>query len=212
VTALADAVLVVHAALVLFIVGGLAAIWVGAAFHWRWVRSRVFRGVHLAAIGIVALLALLGVACPLTVLEDALRHEAGSTQGFVQRWVGRLLYYELPAWVFTVAYVAFAALVALTWRLVRPGGNAMCETAPAGAISQCNAFREVIMKSDGSNGNLRAFVQTAERAGGFVWVITLVDFDAKNVRRSLVSDESFSTAAAAKDAGEARLAGMSEDR
>ena len=209
---LADAVLVVHAALVLFIVGGLAAIWLGAAFNWRWVRGRAFRGVHLAAIGVVALLALLGIACPLTVLEDALRHDTGATQGFVQRWVGRLLYYELPAWVFTAAYVAFAALVALTWRLVRPGRNAMCNAPPADAFSQCNAFREVIMKSEDSNGNLRAFVQTAERAGGFVWVIALVDFDAKNVRRALVSDDSFSTAAAARDAGEARLAGMSEDR
>jgi hypothetical protein len=56
---LADAVLVVHAALVLFIVGGLFAIWLGAAFNWRWVRGRGFRGVHLAAIGVVALLALL---------------------------------------------------------------------------------------------------------------------------------------------------------
>ncbi|CAB3761484.1 DUF2784 domain-containing protein [Paraburkholderia humisilvae] len=117
---LADAVLVVHAALVLFIVGGLAAIWLGALFDWQWVQGRVFRCVHLAAIGVVALLALLGIACPLTVLEDWLRHDTGATQGFVQRWVGRMLYYELPAWVFTVAYVAFAALVALTWRRVPP--------------------------------------------------------------------------------------------
>jgi hypothetical protein len=75
-----------------------------------------------------------------------------------------------------------------------------------------DAFPEVVMKSEGNNDNLRAFVQTAERAGGFVWVITLVDFDAKNVRRSLVSDDTFSTAAAAKDAGDARLAAMSADR
>ncbi|MFC0401267.1 DUF2784 domain-containing protein [Paraburkholderia rhizosphaerae] len=119
-TGLADTVLVVHAAIVLFIVGGLVAIWLGALFNWPWVRGRVFRGVHLAAIGVVALLALSGIACPLTVLEDCLRNDAGATEGFIQRWVGRMLYYELPAWVFTVAYVAFAALVALTWRLVPP--------------------------------------------------------------------------------------------
>jgi hypothetical protein len=116
----ADAVLVVHAALVLFIVGGLAAIWLGAGLQWRWVHHRMFRSVHLCAILVVAVLALAGVACPLTVLEDALRHEQGATQGFVQRWVGRLLYYRLPLWVFTLAYAAFAALVLLTWRLVPP--------------------------------------------------------------------------------------------
>ncbi|RQS63634.1 hypothetical protein DID96_29270 [Burkholderia sp. Bp8963] len=63
-----------------------------------------------------------------------------------------------------------------------------------------------------TSGNLRAFVQTAEHAGAFVWVISLVDFDAQNVRRAFVSDETFGTAAAARDAGEARLAGMREDR
>lgn len=63
-----------------------------------------------------------------------------------------------------------------------------------------------------TSGNVRAFVQTAEHAGAFVWVISLVDFDAQTVKRALVSDETFGTSAAARDAGEARLAGMREDR
>ncbi|EEC34874.1 conserved hypothetical protein [Burkholderia pseudomallei Pakistan 9] len=41
-----------------------------------------------------------------------------AAQGFVQRWVGRLLYHDLPAWAFTVAYVLFALLVWLTWRRI----------------------------------------------------------------------------------------------
>ncbi|AIV80264.1 hypothetical protein Y037_3697 [Burkholderia pseudomallei MSHR983] len=117
-TRLADIVLVVHALLVLFIVGGLAAIWTGAALGWRWVRARTFRLAHLLAIGIVAALAALGIDCPLTVLEDRLRTGAPDAQGFVQRWVGRLLYHDLPAWAFTVAYVLFALLVWLTWRRI----------------------------------------------------------------------------------------------
>ncbi|CAJ3056718.1 putative transmembrane protein [Burkholderia pseudomallei] len=117
-TWLADIVLVVHALLVLFIVGGLAAIWTGAALGWRWVRARTFRLAHLLAIGIVAALAALGIDCPLTVLEDRLRTGAPDAQGFVQRWVGRLLYHDLLAWAFTVAYVLFALLVWLTWRRI----------------------------------------------------------------------------------------------
>ncbi|MBN3785781.1 hypothetical protein [Burkholderia sp. Ac-20353] len=62
-----------------------------------------------------------------------------------------------------------------------------------------------------TSGNLRAFVQTAEHAGAFVWVISVIDFDEQNVRRAFVSDETFGTAAAARDAGEARLAGMRKD-
>ncbi|WP_044042012.1 hypothetical protein [Caballeronia insecticola] len=63
-----------------------------------------------------------------------------------------------------------------------------------------------------NEGNLRAFVQTAEQAGGFVWVITLVDFAAREVKRALVSEENFSTADAARDAGNDCLKGMSNDR
>lgn len=68
------------------------------------------------------------------------------------------------------------------------------------------------MSSSNGNGSLKAFVQTAEQTGGFVWVITLVDFDAREVRRSLVSEEAWPTRAAAQDAGEARLAALAADR
>ncbi|HEY1611111.1 MAG TPA: hypothetical protein VGG24_17740 [Paraburkholderia sp.] len=63
-----------------------------------------------------------------------------------------------------------------------------------------------------SSSELKAFVQTAEQTGGFVWVITLVDFAAREVRRSLVSEDVWSTRAAAQDAGEARLAALAADR
>ncbi|QIE24243.1 hypothetical protein SBC1_21370 [Caballeronia sp. SBC1] len=67
------------------------------------------------------------------------------------------------------------------------------------------------MKAD-DKGDVRAFVQTAEQAGEYVWVITLVDFGAQNVKRSLVSDETYATRAAAKDAGDAHLKALEEDR
>jgi len=116
---LADLVLVVHFAFVLFVVGGLAAIWAGAAAGWRWVRDFRFRVAHLGAIVFVAAESLAGVWCPLTVWEDALRgrHEEKS---FVARWIHRLMFYELPESLFSVAYVIFAAAVAATWWLVRP--------------------------------------------------------------------------------------------
>lgn len=117
---LADAVLVVHALVALFILGGLAAIWVGDPLGWVWVRLRFFRLAHLCAIGLVSTLSLLGITCPLTALEDWLRDGSLGTQGFIQRWVSRLLYYNMPASVFTIAYVAFALLVLLTWLRIPP--------------------------------------------------------------------------------------------
>lgn len=116
---LADAILVVHFAFVAFVVGGFGTIWIGAARGWRWIRNVRFRIAHLAAIGFVAAEALLGVMCPLTVWEDALRGRA-SDAGFIARWIHAVMFYELPPWVFTAAYVAFALVVALTFWLVPP--------------------------------------------------------------------------------------------
>ncbi|WP_197325595.1 DUF2784 domain-containing protein [Ralstonia solanacearum] len=117
---LADTVLVLHALVVLFIVGGLIAILAGAALKHDWVRNRAFRLTHLAAIGVVATLALLDVPCPLTVLEDWLRTGAAGPQGFVQRWVSAWLYYDLPTWVFATAYVTFLLVVVVTWWRIPP--------------------------------------------------------------------------------------------
>ena len=113
-SALADAILVIHAAFVLFVVGGLAATWLGLACGWSYARNPWFRGLHLAAIAFVVIESLLGFACPLTAWEDALRGERPDA-GFIQRWVHAWLFWRAPAWVFTAAYVAFGALVAATW-------------------------------------------------------------------------------------------------
>ena len=120
---LADLVLVAHFAFVLFVVGGFAAIWLGAALGWRWVRSRAFRYAHLGAIVFVAAQSLVGAACPLTVWENVLRRGTSDGPSFVARWVGRLLYYHFPEWVFALAYVVFASAVAVTLWLVPPRGG-----------------------------------------------------------------------------------------
>jgi hypothetical protein len=115
----ADLVLSVHLAFVAFVVGGLAAIWLGAAFGWTWATSRAFRVLHLAAIAIVVAESLAGIACPLTAWEDALRGTREET-GFIARWLREALYWNLPLWVFTLLYCAFGALVAWTWFRVPP--------------------------------------------------------------------------------------------
>jgi hypothetical protein len=116
---LANLVLVIHFAFVAFVVGGLAAIWIGAAAGWRWVRNFRFRVIHLAAIVFVAAEALVGVMCPLTVWEDALRGRESDT-GFIARWIHGVMFYQLPPWVFTTAYLSFAVVVALTFWAVPP--------------------------------------------------------------------------------------------
>ena len=116
---LADLILLVHFCFVVFVVCGLFLIWLGAARGWRWVRNFWYRIAHLAAILFVAGESVAGMVCPLTVWEDALRGR-GHESSFIQRWVGRLLYYDFPEWVFIAAYLLFALAVVITFIRVRP--------------------------------------------------------------------------------------------
>lgn len=115
----ADALLVAHFLVAGFVVCGLPLVWLGAGLGWRWVRNPWFRYAHLAAIAVIALEGLAGVACPLTIWEDLLRGGL-RPQSFVGRWVQRLLYYDAPEWLFTALYVAWALATLLTLRLLPP--------------------------------------------------------------------------------------------
>lgn len=115
---LADAVLVVHAAVVLFVAGGLLAIVLGGWRGWAWTATPAFRTAHALAIGIVVAQAWLGADCPLTTLESWLRLQAHGepyTQGFIAHGLQRLIFYDAPAWLFTLGYTLFAAAVAAAW-------------------------------------------------------------------------------------------------
>lgn len=116
---LADLILALHFAFVLFVVGGLALVWIGAAAGWRWVRNFWFRTAHVAGILFVAAESVAGVLCPLTVWEDALRGR-DAEKSFIARWVHYLMFYDLPERVFTLVYCLFAAAVIATWWWVRP--------------------------------------------------------------------------------------------
>ena len=120
---LADMVLALHAAIVLFVVGGLVHVWAGYRRGWPGARSLSLRLAHLAAIGVVVAQAWLGRLCPLTIWEMALRRQAGQTtygESFVAHWLGRLLYWEAPGWVFTAAYTAFGLAVLAAWWWLPP--------------------------------------------------------------------------------------------
>lgn len=110
---LADFVLMVHFLYVLFVVGSLPVIWLGAWLKLAFVRNRWFRYGHLAAIGLVVIESLIGAICPLTAWENALR-QVEMDVGFLQFWIHKIMFYNVPESVLTVVYVLFAGLVAAT--------------------------------------------------------------------------------------------------
>jgi hypothetical protein len=120
---LANAVLLLHVGVVLFIVASLPLILLGGALRWRWVRNWWFRALHLLAIVVVVGQSWAGIMCPLTTLEQALRRQAGqvSYEGdFIAYWLSKLLFFQAPPWVFIVVYTIFGALVLLGMVFVRP--------------------------------------------------------------------------------------------
>ena len=122
----ADLILIFHLMYVMFTVGGALLIVAGGLAGWRWVRNRVFRIAHFMAVLLVALEAAGGVFCPLTVWEYRLRLQqavagaGGPEMTFIARLVHLIIYYEFPTWVFTAAYILFAALVGALLLLIPP--------------------------------------------------------------------------------------------
>ncbi len=120
---LADAILAVHVGIVGFVVIGTLAILAGGPLGWRWVRGRAFRISHLALMMFIALQAWLGRLCPLTGWEQALRQRAGQdayAESFIQHWLSRLIFFDLPWWTFVAAYTLLALLLLACWRLWPP--------------------------------------------------------------------------------------------
>jgi len=114
-SALAQAILAVHLAVIAFNLLGLIAIPLGAARRWEWVRIRWWRLLHIASWAVVAVQAALGRACVLTIWQDRLTGAVGQPP-LIERWVEQAIYWPLPIWVFAGLYlVLFAAVVALWW-------------------------------------------------------------------------------------------------
>jgi hypothetical protein len=112
---LAEGILAIHLAVIGFNLFGLVAIPVGACRGWPWVRAPLWRWAHIASLAVVALQAVAGRACFLTIWQDALGGRPESAP-LIMRVVNRLIYWPLPAWVFTTGYVAvFAYAAALLW-------------------------------------------------------------------------------------------------
>ena len=97
---LADGVVVVHFAFILFVVAG-------AAMAWRW---PALARMHVPALAWAIGTVVIGFPCPLTPLEKGLRHQAGDEGyggGFVDHYIEDVVYPdEYTALLRAVAAVA----------------------------------------------------------------------------------------------------------
>ena len=104
---LADIILVIHLAWILFMLYGCAltvrAFW-RPAFWDRW----LFRTIHLGGILFVATLELLGKYCPLTIWEYSLRRGDDEPGYFILDWIERLIYPDVHPLVYLLPTYAIA--------------------------------------------------------------------------------------------------------
>ena len=122
-TVAATAIFWAHVAVIAFNVSGLIAIPLGAWRAWRFVRVFWWRALHLGALALVALQAVLGETCFRTIWESdflARAGESASNEPIIQKWISRIIFWPFPLWVFAVLYVGVCIYTLLLWRLVPP--------------------------------------------------------------------------------------------
>ena len=117
---LAGIVLAVHVGVICFNLFGLLAIPLGGWLGWRWVRGFWWRALHVACLSIVALQALLGRACFLTLWQNELAGDGMRPTPLLMRWVDSIIFWPLPLWVFALLYVLVLLGVVALWWLVPP--------------------------------------------------------------------------------------------
>jgi hypothetical protein len=115
----AISVLALHLAIIAFNVAGCVLVPIGARRRWRWVRGFWWRLAHLLSLAVVAVQALAGRACFLTIWQGDVSGTS-HVQPLIASWINRLIYWPLPLWVFAVAYVVVFVYVIVLWACVRP--------------------------------------------------------------------------------------------
>jgi hypothetical protein len=120
---IADLIVAIHIAYVVYVVGGLIAILIGAWRGRKWIRNPWFRVTHLLAILIVVVEIFLKLNCPLTIWENQARAAAQQPvdgSGFMDRLLHFILAGGAPGWVIDDLYYLFAVAIVAAFFVVPP--------------------------------------------------------------------------------------------
>ena len=118
-TLIADLLLFIHFGLATFITIGFFIIPIGYRLGWNWIRKRSLRLLHLSLIGVITTEAIVGLTCPLTVLENMFR-DVDYSSSFITHWVAQILYWDLPSQVFALLYSLCFLWVLILWKIYPP--------------------------------------------------------------------------------------------
>ena len=116
---IAGALLLVHFSLAASITLGFFIIPIGYKLGWNWIKNRNLRLLHLSLMGVITVETILGLTCPLTVLENMFR-DADYSSSFMSYWIGQILFWDLPSQVFVILYWLCLGWVLILWKVFPP--------------------------------------------------------------------------------------------
>ena len=100
----ADIILVIHFLIVFFIFSLFALVPYGYYKKWTWVSIKKIRYTHLFLITFVAIESIVGIICPLTILENNLRGTI-TNQTLVSKYLSKLIFFDFPGSFFLSLYL-----------------------------------------------------------------------------------------------------------
>ena len=116
---IADILLLIHFGLAAFITVGFFIIPAGYSLGWNWIKKRNLRLLHLFLMGVITTETIVGLTCPLTVLENMFR-DVDYSMSFISYWVAEILYWDLPSRVFFLLYSLCFGWVLILWKICPP--------------------------------------------------------------------------------------------
>ena len=116
---IADFILLFHFCIVIFISFGFILIPVGYSFDWIWIKKRYLRLLHAGMMSFITFETLLGMICPLTIIENNLRG-INENHSFISMWVSEIIYWNLPSKFFVILYCILLLWTFLMWKIYPP--------------------------------------------------------------------------------------------
>ena len=116
---IADIVLFFHFCIAVFITFGFVLIPIGYNFNWIWIKNKKLRLIHFGMMIFVTFETILGLSCPLTVLENNLRG-INENQLFLSRWITEVIYWHFPSEFFLIIYCLCLGWTFLIWKKYPP--------------------------------------------------------------------------------------------
>ena len=110
----ADIILSIHFIIAFFIVSLFVVIPFGYKLKWNWIKNRKLRLFHIILMFFVTLETILGITCPLTIIENDLRGIMTSNS-FINTWISKILFFDFPNEYFLITYILCSLWTTLIW-------------------------------------------------------------------------------------------------